>query len=348
MGETKFQFELLSALDLMKRAPETVPCIVDGFLPQVGMSMLCAKPKSGKSSLARQLSVSVAEGRKFLGWPVLSGDVVYVNLEGGKNVLGSHLRQLSYTETKAKIHVVDQRMPASCVEAFTALDQALAAIKPVLVVIDPVIKFLRLPDSDRNDVVSPALETLEGIARKHGTHIMVLAHGKKRSSDDVGDSPLGSTGFRAGTDTNIYLQKQGEQRIITTEQRWGAALEPTMIMWDEERGEMSLGCKVEELEQSKKEARAKANDKRIENDIFDLVIKHGTVFHQQIVKEVKGNTATVLAVLEQMLKTQKIHADGKGTKSDPKRYRLDGVPSEDAFPNDEHLQSNQAQSTLIC
>ena len=245
----KSKFRILSALDVMNEAPEKVPCIVEGLLPLVGVSMLCAKPKVGKSSYARQLSVCIAEGRDFLGHSVTSGNVLYVNLEGPKDVLGSHLRKLGYTQTQGKIHVVDQRMPATGEEALKGLADVLAELRPQLVVIDPVIKFLRLLDSDKNDLVSPAIEALEVTAKKFATQIMMLVHGKKRATDDPGDAPLGSSGFRGGTDTNIFLMKQGQQRVLTTEQRWGTSLEPTAILWNETRCEMSLGRSIEEMEE---------------------------------------------------------------------------------------------------
>src|SRR5690242_5529418 len=102
MENTQFRFEPISALDLINRAPERIPCLVEDLLPKVGMSMLCAKPKTGKSCFARQLSVAVAGGRKFLGRDVQPGNVLYMNLEGQTNVLGAHFRQLGYTESQGK------------------------------------------------------------------------------------------------------------------------------------------------------------------------------------------------------------------------------------------------------
>src|SRR5882762_1867422 len=87
-------FKILSGLELMNTAPEKIPSLVDDLLLQVGVSMLSAKPKTGKSMLSRQLAVSVAEGRDFLNRPTLCGDVLYLMLEGPIGVTQQHLKKL--------------------------------------------------------------------------------------------------------------------------------------------------------------------------------------------------------------------------------------------------------------
>jgi hypothetical protein len=96
-----------------------------------------------------------------------------------------------------------------------------------LVVVDPVAKLLRLKDPDATQEVSPALESLEGLAKKYQLHVMILTHAKKRTNEnDNFDSIMSSTAFRAGTDTNLVIYSKGGKRIIETEQRWGVKLEP--------------------------------------------------------------------------------------------------------------------------
>src|SRR5262245_14100822 len=55
--------------------------IVQKLLRSSGLSLLAGKPKSGKSTLARQLAVSVARGVPFLGRPTRVAPVLYVALE---------------------------------------------------------------------------------------------------------------------------------------------------------------------------------------------------------------------------------------------------------------------------
>ena len=106
-------------------------------------------------------------------------------------------------------------MPFRGEQGLKKLEATLNALLNIrLVVVDPIAKFLRLADSDDYDQVSLGIEQLEQVAKRHNLHLMFLTHGKKRLSEDVGDSAIGSTGFRGGTDTNIFLGKQGAQRVI--------------------------------------------------------------------------------------------------------------------------------------
>jgi hypothetical protein len=46
---------------------ELTSFIVEGLLPSGGLSILAGKPKSGKSTLSRQLAVAVVQGLPFIG-----------------------------------------------------------------------------------------------------------------------------------------------------------------------------------------------------------------------------------------------------------------------------------------
>lgn len=61
--------------------PELSPSLIDGLLRQ-GHKMLLAGPsKAGKSYALIELTIGIAEGKKWLQWPCTKGKVMYVNLE---------------------------------------------------------------------------------------------------------------------------------------------------------------------------------------------------------------------------------------------------------------------------
>ena|SRR6187399_1912877 len=62
---TKFNFTTLSKL--LDEPPEETYFIWDFTLPSGGFSICSAKPKVGKSTLARNLAIAVATGTPFLG-----------------------------------------------------------------------------------------------------------------------------------------------------------------------------------------------------------------------------------------------------------------------------------------
>jgi hypothetical protein len=302
---------------------------VKELLLEVGVSMLCAKPKTGKSTFARQLAVSVAEGRDFLGKGTLEGDVLYLNLEGPVGVLQQHLQKLGYSETKGVIHIVHEQMPFRGVEGLEKLSVALKKLSGVrLVIVDPIAKFLRLADSDDYDEVSLGIEKLEQLTKHYKLHLMIVTHGKKRNTDDVGDSPIGSTGFRGGTDTNVFLSKQGVRRVISTEQRWGVAMEPTLLVFNEEQQTVELGTTLDEEQKASHEAKDHKTLQRIQKEIRSCLIKLGKPTQQELLAFVTGKTTTVLGVLNQMTADGIVMEESEGRS---RRYQA-AVPLEEVQP----------------
>jgi hypothetical protein len=318
-------FKTRTGMEVIGSSPENYPSLVQDLLLEVGVSMLCAKPKTGKSTLSRQLGVCVAEGSDFLGKPATQGDVLILNLEGPLGVLQQHLRKMGYTEKKGVIHVVHEQMPIRGEEGLRKLEATLIALPKVrLVVVDPIAKFLRLADSDDYDQVSLGIEKLEQVAKNHNLHLMFLTHGKKRHSDDVGDSAIGSTGFRGGTDTNLFLSKQGIQRVISVEQRWGMAMEPTLLAFDEEQQVMRLGTTVEEEMNARQDAKDGKTQVRIKQEFWNALCALEDPTQQELLALVKGKTTTKLTVLEEMVRSNEVavEPDGKAI-----RYRA-VVPQE--------------------
>jgi KaiC/GvpD/RAD55 family RecA-like ATPase len=140
-------FTLTSAMNLKAREHQW---LVEGMFLEIGLSMITAKPKVGKSTFARQLAYSVAEGADFLNAPVKQGEVIYFSLEGPEEIVKEHLVQLGYTEKRGIVHVIHELMPFHGEDGLQRLDVTLSGLQNVrLVVLDPAHKFLRPVDSDK-------------------------------------------------------------------------------------------------------------------------------------------------------------------------------------------------------
>jgi RecA-family ATPase len=311
-------FTLTSAMNLKSRQHQW---LVEGMFLEVGLSMITAKPKVGKSTFARQLAYSVAEGVDFLNAQAKRGDVLYFSLEGPEDIVKEHLVKLGYTETRGTVHVVHELMPFHGEQGLTLLDETLGQLQNVrLVVLAPAHKFLRPVDSDKYDVVSSALEKLEAVAKKHRLQIQIVAHGKKRATTDAGDSTIGSTAYRGGTDTNVYLTKIGANRFVETEQRRGNALEQSHLIFDSERQALSLGTSVEQEQEERGERKQQKTLQRIEQEIWAQLCLLKNPTQGELLGLVTGKTELKLEVLDKMT------ADGKISKAqDGRALRFSAV-----------------------
>jgi hypothetical protein len=319
-------FKTQTGLDVVTVNPKNYEGLVTDLFMDVGVSMLAAKPKAGKSSLARQLAVCVAEGRSFLGKTVKQGNVLYLNLEGPEEVVKAHFKNLGLTQSKGKVELVHEHMPRQGELGLHRLALTLDVLTGVrLVVVDTIGKLLRLANSDSYDEVTVAVESLEKIAKKYSTHVLFLTHAKKRQTDDSGDSPIGSTAFRGGTDCNVFIKKQGQRRIISTEQRWGTPIEEeTFLEYDRERQEMSLGKRVDEEVEERQESRSMKTLLRIERDLLTTLTTFGLTperrdkgpTQSELLNPVQGKTALKLQVLSELVESGRVsaHEDGKAMR----------------------------------
>jgi hypothetical protein len=111
---------------------------------------------------------------------------------------------------------------------------------------------------------------------------------------------MGSTAHRASSDTNILLTRQGNQRIIQTEQRLGDDLAPHHLNLDAETQLLSLGKPIEEVEDGVRDARKQETVRRIESDIRDELLKSPGLTTRELVKQVRGKAETIITVLDGM------------------------------------------------
>ena len=175
--------------DLLTLPPDTQNWTVEGTLPTGGFSMLAGKPKTGKSTAARSLGFAVARGESFLGKRTAQGPVYYATFEERPTSVRDHFAEMGATAADP-VHCFIGRRPADAMEA---LEVEMRRLKPVLVILDPIFRFLTIADENSYAELTRAMDPLLGLARNHGAHILAVHHARKQRSDDFTDEVLGST-----------------------------------------------------------------------------------------------------------------------------------------------------------
>lgn len=138
-------FHLTTLKDLLSEPEERVSFTVAKKLPKGGFSALTAKPKVGKSTFARNLALAVAKGEPFLDCETTQGPVIYFALEEKRSEVARHFRDLGATGDEP-IFIYAATAPQ---DAIAQLHPLIKDIKPVLGVIDPLFKFVRVRDGSR-------------------------------------------------------------------------------------------------------------------------------------------------------------------------------------------------------
>lgn len=306
----KFVFTPLG--DLLNEPEEKIVWIVDGLLPSSGFSVIAAKPKVGKSTLARQLALCVTRGESFLGLQTAKGPVLYVALEEKRSEVKRHLRLLGATGSENLYSHIGSAPEA----ASKWLEKEIVNRKPVLVIIDTLFRFVSITDGNDYAKVTAALTPLLSLARDNGVHLMVVHHARKGGGDG-GDSMLGSTAIFGSVDTAIILKRTESKRTIETQQRYGTDMEPTVLVFDEATQTTSLGSTKEE-----------ADVQRVADEILNFLFDQEEPRAERIIEEaVEGRTGIKHKALRDLVVKGTVQRTGGGKKNDPYLYCCSLVPN---------------------
>ena len=313
----------MTAAELRAIPPDTTRFILDGMLPGSGTSMLVATAKTGKSTFCHQLGISVAHGISFLGRETIQGSVLYITLEEKKEEFQLHLNELGFTdETPLFMNFNIACEPQDLIESLELAIEARPNTR--LVVIDPLFKFIHIPDASDYADINRKVRPLHDLARRHKLHLLMAHHSKKRKSDNVVDNALGSAALTGAVDSILDLSRNKVERILQTEQRYGTSLEPTILRWDAETRSISIGSTVEELDAEKSESLLKTARRAIRQ----FVAEHPYCTQADIFDGVKGyRTTTVKAAFSEIRSS--LGEQGAGGKTDPFRYCGTPIPLEE-------------------
>ena len=221
-------FVITSAGELLENPEIQRHWVVEGLLPGGGMGLLIGDPKIGKSTLARQLAVAVADGKEFLGRKVTSGVALYIAMEGSTAEIKEHLCKLGL-ENRENVLILTGRTPNPAQLTSIVKQRAVT-----LVVFDTLAKCLQVKSLNDYGSVLKAMQTVEPLARELGVHLLFIHHTKGNGE------ALGSTAITGGPDVNIYLAGEGDKRFIRTEQRGGIPFYGTPLKFDLVHGSYSL------------------------------------------------------------------------------------------------------------
>lgn len=213
--------------------PEQKRWLVDGLWSEEAVGIIGGEPKCCKSFLALDLAVAVAAGipclRRFavarpgrvLLYPAEDAlHVVRRRIDGICAAAGISLAQLDVQVITAPSLRLDLEVDR------VRLDETIALLKPRLLVLDPFVRLHRIDENVSGDV-APLLAFLRELQRRHGIAVAVVHHAKKGAGAiRAGQALRGSSEFHAWGDSNLYLRRDSDDRIVlTVEHRAAAAMQ---------------------------------------------------------------------------------------------------------------------------
>ena len=218
--------------DSWDNLPELAPELIKGVLRQ-GHKMLIAGPsKAGKSFALIEMSIAIAEGKKWLGWECIQGRVLYVNLELDRpsalhrfrdvyqamKLAPQNINNIDIWNLRGKTVPMDKLAPKLIRRALKK--------NYIAVIIDPIYKVLT-GDENSADQMAHFTNQFDKVATELGSSVIYCHHHSKGSQGGKKsmDRASGSGVFARDPDALIDLVELEVSEELLTQRLNQAACE---------------------------------------------------------------------------------------------------------------------------
>jgi hypothetical protein len=300
--------DVLDSTRILKDPITETDWLVDELVPKGGFAAITGRPKTYKSTFARNLCLAVSRGEPFLGFPVKRGRVIYFAIEEKEDQVRKHLIELGLKEGD-DLSLVSESFKRT--EAVQKLRLIIAKYSPELVVIDPLVLFANITDCNNHSHVYPIMEEMIKACRLFNVAILFLHHSNK-GGHEGSDGFLGSTALFGSVDAHIKLFHKDDNLFFESVQRYGKGVNPTSLILNEESRSFTLGSELKEI---KKES--------LQDEILGLLEgSEVELTRQQILKLITGRAESISAALKALVNENKITQINRGGKGNPMVFKL--------------------------
>jgi hypothetical protein len=187
--------------------------LIESMWAYAAVGIIGGPPKCCKSWLGLDMALSVASGSPCLGqFPVKRPGPALIFL------------------AEDALPVVRTRIEALCAHRKIPkrLNATLAAFKPRLLLLDPLVRLHRLDENSATDI-SSLLGFVREMQRSYDTAIVLVHHLSKKHHAQPGQALRGSSDLHAFGDSNAYLVRRKDRFILTFEHRAAKPPDPIAL-----------------------------------------------------------------------------------------------------------------------
>jgi hypothetical protein len=200
--------------------------LIEDLWADQAVGVIGGEPKCGKSFLALDLLVAVASGAPCLRRFAVSrrGPVLLYAAEDALHLVRTRLeglcRAAAVTLRDLPSHVITApSLRLDLPDDRHQLQTTVAALRPVLLVLDPFVRLHRLDENASSDV-APLLAYLRELQRRYALAVVLVHHARKGAGAVRGGQALrGSSELHAWGDSNLYLRRVDDRLLLSIEHR---------------------------------------------------------------------------------------------------------------------------------
>lgn len=200
--------------------------LIEDLWADEAVGIVGGEPKCGKSFLALDMVVAVAAGvpclRRFPA--ARRGPVLLYAAEDALHLVRTRLdgicQAAGVTLADLPIHVITApSLRLDLAEDRARLQATVAAVRPILLVLDPFVRLHRI-DENASSEVAPLLAYLRELQRRYTLAVVLVHHARKGAATVRGGQALrGSSELHAWGDSNLYLRRLDDRLLLSIEHR---------------------------------------------------------------------------------------------------------------------------------
>jgi hypothetical protein len=292
-------------------APQPSDYIWDGVIKtnEKRPNLLIGLAESGKSTFATQLAVAIAQGAPCLDRATKKSRVLFWKCEDSAEDAKADLVRAGWCDDDPLVLLIPQAEDNNIAGLLTSLAKYQDT---KLVVIETILDFLNIKDSNSTEKVKAELKKLSDAMEPYPECAVLLLHWFNKSDMSVDSQSItkinGSHAFATGTASKIYLHRVSDEdprRWIHISTRRGRALEPTYLVYDKTTATSTLGeTRYEEKTREKAQGK-KFHEQDLTSKLVQIAAENPGIAKSALAKKIGGNYSMALGQIDQLV-TQKL------------------------------------------
>jgi RecA/RadA recombinase len=210
---TPEKFKLFSVAEMLKLSEPK--WLIDKIFPVGSLVGLFGKSGDGKSFVALDWALSVAQGTEWLGRSVRQGAVVYVAAEGGRSIakrIAAWMKHHAVRKVSDAFFLLEGVQVRSQEDVDLLVTQmSKRSCEPALIVIDTLARCFGDGDENSTKEMNQFVNGLASLQQQTQAAVMVVHHSGLASQE----RERGSTALRGAADVMIRVSKK--KNLITVE-----------------------------------------------------------------------------------------------------------------------------------
>ncbi len=235
-------FRIVPVAGVSQTVPDEPTWLIRDLWAYQAVGLIGGAPKSCKSWLALEMALSVASGRPCLGHfqPLITGPVLLYAAEDSPRQVRLRLeglaqaRSFDFTSLDVRL-ILEPTVRLDLPKDKKRLESALAAHRPRLLILDPLVRLHRIDENSSADV-SALLADLRSLQRQFEVAIVLVHHTRKANGEATGQALRGSGDLHAWGDSNLYLRRNAQDLVLCMEHRWARSGDPLALRLVDEVG----------------------------------------------------------------------------------------------------------------